>query len=198
MTTTRHHLSAARRIAGLVLILSTIIGPTAAQAGKAFEAKYTSGHQLLAYLDHPDWRFRVDATVEIAERRIVQAKPLLEELAADDPYDRVRRVALKALMDVFGGPSDRRILHEILLEANDPDFRYEIVRLIEDSPRAADRDALIAALSDDNPHVARHAARALVRIGDRDVAPILREKAMDVADRKVAEELNIAASRLGG
>ncbi len=37
-----------------------------------------------------------------------------------------------------------------------------------------------------------------MKIGDRSVAPILRDKALDATDRKVAEELNEAAGRLGG
>jgi HEAT repeat protein len=89
-------------------------------------------------------------------------------------------------------------LHAILLEAGDENLRYDIVRMIESAPSRDDRDALIEALNDRNPHVARHAARALVRVGDRSVAPILRSKALDATDRKVAEEFNVAASRLGG
>jgi HEAT repeat protein len=181
----------------IVLALNTV-APSAAYAGKAFEAEHTSGRMLLDYLDHPDWRFRLDATDEIADRKIAQAKPKLEELASSDPSDRVRRAALDALMDEFGGPSDRSVLHAILLEAGDENLRYDIVRMIESAPSRDDRDALIEALNDRNPHVARHAARALVRVGDRSVAPILRSKALDATDRKVAEEFNVAASRLGG
>ncbi len=172
--------------------------PAPALAGKAFDKDEVSGRMLLDYLDHPDWRFRVDATVEIADRRIAQAKPKLEELASTDPNSRVRREALEALMDVFGGPSDRSVLHAILLDATDENLRFDIVRMIEVAPHKADRDALVQALGDSDPHVARHAARALVRVGDRSVAPVLRDKALDVTDRKVAEEFNVAASRLGG
>lgn len=180
-----------------VLALSSL-APAAAFAGKAFEAEHTSGRTLLDYLDHPDWRFRLDATEEIADRKIAAAKPKLEALAASDPHDRVCRAALEAVMEEFGGPSDRSILHAILVNAGDEDLRYDIVRMIESSPQPADRDALIAALDDSNPHVARHAARALIRVGDRSVAPLLRDKALDATDRKVAEEFNLAASRLGG
>jgi HEAT repeat protein len=182
----------------LVVLALNTVAPSPAYAGKAFEAEHTSGRMLLDYLDHPDWRFRLDATDELADRKIAQAKPKLEALAASDPNDRVRKAALDALMDEFGGPSDRAVLHAILLDAGDEDLRYDIVRMIESSPSRDDRDAHIEALNDRNPHVARHAARALVRIGDRSVAPVLRNKALDATDRKVAEEFNVAASRLGG
>lgn len=193
------------RIAHLVAHIATIaslfavaFNPTSAHAGKAFEADHTSGRMLIDYLDHPDWHFRVDAADEIADRGIIQAKPKLEELAADDPNDRVRRVALDALMDAFGGPTDRSVLHDILRESGDQDLRYHVVKMIESSPSRDDRDALVSALDDPYSHVARHAARALARVGDRSAAPILRDKALDQTDRKVAEEFNVAASRLGG
>ena len=101
MTTTAKT-SALRRLLSIVaLVAVTGTAPTAAHAGKAFEAEHTSGRQLLDYLDHPDWRFRLDATDEIADRHIAQAKPKLEELATRDPNDRVREAALDALMDEY-------------------------------------------------------------------------------------------------
>lgn len=92
----------------LVVLLLLSVANTAF-AGKAFDPDLVSGRQLIDYLDHPDWRFRLDATDELARRRIAQAAPRLEELAATDPSDRVRREALDALVEVFGGPSlDRK------------------------------------------------------------------------------------------
>lgn len=180
----------------LVVLLLLSVANTAF-AGKAFDPDLVSGRQLIDYLDHPDWRFRLDATDELARRRIAQAAPRLEELAATDPSDRVRREALDALVEVFGGPSDRSVLHAIVTGAGDDGLREHVVRLIEKAPRAEDKDCLVAALDDAHPDVARHAARALVRLGDRDAGLLLRDKALDARDRKVAEEFSEAAARLG-
>ncbi len=178
------------RILFLVRVLAATLALLAvapsAHAGKAFDPDVVSGTQLLGYLDHPDWRFRLDATDELARRRVTQAKPKLEELAASDPSARVQIEALEALMEVFGGPSD-----------SDAGLRERVVRMIERAPHAQDRDALLAALDDSAPDVARHAARALVRLGDRDAGVVLRAKVLDQTDRKVAQEFSEAASRLG-
>ncbi len=185
------------RILLFVLAAFVLLTATPAHAGKAFDPDVVSGRQLIDYLDHPDWRFRLDAVDELARRRITQAKPTLETLAATDPSDRVRIEALDALMEVFGGPSDRAILHAIVATASDAGFRERVVRMIERAPHKEDRDCLIAALDDTAPDVARHAARALVRLGDREAGEILREKVLDQTDRKVAQEFSEAASRLG-
>ncbi len=171
--------------------------PAPALAGKAFDKDEVSGRMLLDYLDHPDWRFRLDSTDEIVARRLVQAKPQLEDLAADDPNDRVRAAAFDAL-NSLGLGVERYILHEILLEAGDKDLRYRMVRVIEQAPVKEDKLALVEALRDPSSHVSRHAARAMVRLGDRSLAPVLRGVALETVDREVAEELNHAASRLGG
>ncbi len=189
------------RILFLVRVLAATIALLAvapsAHAGKAFDPDVVSGTQLLGYLDHPDWRFRLDATDELARRRVTQAKPKLEELAASDPSARVQIEALEALMEVFGGPSDRGVLHAIVSNSSDAGLRERVVRMIERAPHAQDRDALLAALDDSAPDVARHAARALVRLGDRDAGVVLRAKVLDQTDRKVAQEFSEAASRLG-
>ncbi|MCO4770228.1 MAG: HEAT repeat domain-containing protein [Deltaproteobacteria bacterium] len=190
-----HRTAFALRVLVLTLGLMAISQP--AFAGKAFDPDVVSGRQLLDYLDHPDWRFRLDATDEVARRRIIQAKPQLEELASSDPSDRVRIEALDALMDVFGGPSDRGVLHAIILTAGDEGLRVHVVKMVEGAPHKEDRDTLLSALDDVDPNVARHAARALVRLGDREAGLILRDKVLDQTDRKVAQEFSEAASRLG-
>lgn len=277
-------------LAALVLALAL---PSAAHAGKAFDADTTSGNQLLEYLDHGAWDFRLDAAKEIKARCITQADPKLLALVESDPNTKVRLAALHALdacnmestvvaaemaslvdseaahrrkaIDILehkgtarsgpvlaqvlrGDPDDdtrekaatvlrkrawtgaepvqeeiarsgsstelrmeclrgllvldgtkyRPLLHELVrAEANDK-VRLSLVKLIEDRPRKEDRDVLIEMLDDPYSHVARHAARALGNLGDRTVAPILRDKSMSVTDRKVAEEFAEVAGRLGG
>jgi len=181
----------------LLFLLTFLAIANSAFAGKVFDPDMVSGRQLMDYLDHPDWRFRLDATNEIADRRITQAKEKLEVLASTDASDRVRWKALDALMNVFGGPSDRGILHAVVSTSRDEGLREHVIRLMERAPQTADRPTLLASLDDVSADVQRHAARALVRLGDRSAGPILREKALDQIDRKVAEEFSEAAGRLG-
>jgi HEAT repeat protein len=181
----------------VLVVLALLATAQPAFAGKAFDPDLVSGRQLLDYLDHPDWRFRLDATDEVARRRIAQAKPKLEELIASDPSARVRTEALDAVMEVFGGPSNRGVLYALAGTAPDDKLRLRAIKFMERAPHAEDRAALLDALDDPYSHCARHAARALVRLGDRDAGRVLRDKALDATDRKVAEEFSEAAARLG-
>jgi len=278
----------------LLALFATLLVPSTLLAGKSFDFDAVSGRQLIDYLDHPDWHFRLDACNQIGDRKIRQAEDKLVELVADDGSHKVRKECFDALREVgstkhliaaetmalsdpdagnrgyalariedlgseassgpvlgqvmvddleaslrrkaavivwkrgwrtaseglkraaledadagvreeareglfrLGGPELRAVLHKIMLEDPEADVRIELVKLFEQAPTRDDRDALVAALDDSNPHVQRHAARALVKVGDRSVAPILREKALDTTDRDVAEEFGKAAGRLGG
>lgn len=73
------------------------LAPTPAHAGKAFDVANTNGEQLVAYLDHADWRFRLDAALELGARKLVQAEDPLTRLALQDPNERVRKACLDAL-----------------------------------------------------------------------------------------------------
>jgi len=277
----------------LVGALSQVALPPVAHGARSFDVEGVTGHELLSYLDHPDWRFRLDAINESGRRKLIQAADKLVVLAGHDDNSRVRKAALKALgavgsswglptaervaeddpeatnrkagLDVvekhgaarsaamlgrilvndhdagvrrkaalilrnrgWPGAEDalslaatsdgdaavrevaletliplargetRTVLHRIMLDDPDKKVRLSVVRGMARSPQATDREPLVEALGDPYPHVARHAARALVALGDRSVAPILREKALEVRDRKVAEEFNEAAAKLGG
>ncbi len=117
------------------------------------------------------------------------------ERGLTDPDPDVNIEAARAVV-AFGNPEGRGPIHQLLLESPDPRTREWVVRAIENRPLAVDRDPLIRALDDSAPHVARHAARALRGLGDPSVAPILRDKAMDVRDPAVAEEFSEAAQHL--
>jgi HEAT repeat protein len=116
--------------------------------------------------------------------------------ALDDPDEKVRREAVSTLVRV-AGPAERPHLHQLLLKASDEDTRYDVVRALEENPTAEDFDALIKALDDSHEGTARHAARALTKLGDRRAGPILREKSLQTKDEKVAEDFAEAAARLG-
>jgi HEAT repeat protein len=140
---------------------------------------------------------RKKAVVIARKKGWVDAVDAMTKAAVEDADEGVREEAREALADM-GGEGFRKVLYRILLEDPDVGARRDVVEMLEDKPRKEDRDTLIRALDDADTHVARIAARALVKIGDRTVAPILREKALDATDSKVAEELNEAAERLGG
>jgi HEAT repeat protein len=148
-------------------------------------------------LSDADAGVRRKAVVIVRKRGWRSAGDALKTAAIDDPDKGVRAEAREALVR-WGDPGLRDVLHRIMLEDPDAGVRRDMVEEIEDHPTAADRDALIKALDDSDAGVARHAARALARLGDRTAAPILREKAMEATDRKVAEEFNEAAAKLGG
>lgn len=148
-------------------------------------------------LNDADAGLRKKAVVIVRKRGWKDAGEALKSAAVDDSDKGVRAEAREALVK-WDDPGLREVLHRIMLEDPSAGVRRDMVEEIEDNPRPADRDALILALDDTDPHVARHAARALARLGDRTVAPILRQKAMEVSDQKVAEDFNRAAEKLGG
>lgn len=280
-----------RRIVLLSILLLCL--PSAALAGKAFDPEAASGNDLLGYLDHGSWDFRLDASKEIKKRCIEEADSKLATMVEADPNAKVRVAALVALShcdmpsallaaetmalvdseaahrrkavgviekkgtarsapvlsQVLKGDPDTEtqrkaavvlrhkawrgaepvqeelafsskdrgvrvnaiwalllidrdryteLFHTRLRTEPDEKGRLDLVKVLARSPTAADRDVLIEMLDDDYSHVARHAARALVNLGDRSVAEILKAKSMDVRDRKVAEEFAEAAEKLGG
>ncbi len=148
-------------------------------------------------LDDSDAGVRKKAVVIVRKRGWTSAGDAVKKAAVDDADKGVRAEARETLLR-WDDPDLRAVLHEIMLKDPDAGVRRDIVEEIEERPRKADRDALIAALDDRDPHVQRHAARALARLGDRTVAPILRQKALEVSDQKVAEDFNEAAAKLGG
>ena len=266
--------------------------PAAAHAGKTFDPDRTSGNQLLEYLDHGAWDFRLDAAKEIKRRCITAADAQLATLVDKDPNTKVRLASLVALdhcrmesalvaaeaaalvdseahhrrkaisiieekgnersgpvlAQVLEGDPDvdtrekaatvlrkrawkgaevvqeavaksaqraslrvecvhgllvldtkyRSVLHAVTRTETNDKTRLAFVKLMESEPRAEDKGVLLEMLDDGYSHVARHAARALGNLGDRSVAPVLRDKSMAVTDRKVAEEFAEQATRLGG
>lgn len=138
---------------------------------------------------------RRKAVVIIGKRKWAAAEPTLLEYGLRDVDQDVMLESARTIV-ALGNPTARPYVHPIMLEHPDERVREKVIRAIEDFPLPSDRDALIAALDDSNPHAARHAARALVKIGDKSVAPLLREKAMQVKDTKVAEEFSEAAFNL--
>jgi HEAT repeat protein len=145
----------------------------------------------------PDIDTQRKAAQVLRQKAWTGAEPVQKELAFSSEDRTIRVNAIWALWRI-----DRdkyaELFHERLRTEPDAKARRDLVELIEKAPRAGDKDVLVEMLDDDDPHVARHAARALVGLGDRSVALVLRAKSMDVNDRKVAEEFEEAAEKLGG
>lgn len=148
-------------------------------------------------LGDPDPGTQRKAAQVLRQKAWTGAEPVQKELAFSSSDRAIRVDAIWALWRI-----DRdkytELFHQRVRTEPDAKARRDLVELIEKLPKAADRDVLVEMLDDDDPHVARHAARALVTLGDRTVAEILRAKSMDVRDRKVAEEFEEAAEKLGG
>jgi HEAT repeat protein len=149
-----------------------------------------------ALADDPEPGLREKAADVLGDKMWEGAEAEIIHAATEDPEPGVRNAARRALIRL-GSPDLRQVLHRIMAEDPEPGVRRDVVELFEKSPTSADRDALVKALDDRDDHVARHAARALARLGDRSVAPILREKALGRSE-KVAEDFNEAAGKLGG
>jgi HEAT repeat protein len=140
---------------------------------------------------------RESAAELIREKEWKGAEEQLARAALRDGDAGVRRECRRALA-VLGGEKYRPVLHRILLDEPNKKYRLEIAELIEDNPLPVDSGPLIDALDDPYSKIARVAARSLVKLGDKSAASILREKALETADRGLAEEFGKAASLLEG
>ncbi|MCP4868318.1 MAG: HEAT repeat domain-containing protein [Proteobacteria bacterium] len=123
--------------------------------------------------------------------------PILGTIVAGDPDAGTRRKAAiilgkKAWRNGFDG------LRQAALSDADKGVREAAVEALGRRPAADDRDTLVTCLDDTEEDVQIDAARALVKLGDRSVASVLRDKALDAKDSDVAEEFNEAAEKLGG
>jgi len=138
---------------------------------------------------------RRKAVIIASKKGMSDLEPLLVTTGMADSDGQVALESAKAVI-LFGNPDSRPAVHERMLTHDDPKTREWIIRTIETAPMPMDQEPLVQALDDPHPHSARHAARALKKLGDASVAPILREKAMSARDPAVAEEFSAAAEHL--
>jgi HEAT repeat protein len=138
---------------------------------------------------------RRKAVVIASKKGMSDLEPLLVTTGMADSDGEVALESAKAVI-LFGNPDSRPAVHERMLTHPDERTREWIIRTIETAPIPLDQAPLLEALDDPHPHSARHAARALKKLGDASVAPILREKAMSARDPAVAEEFSAAAEHL--
>lgn len=138
---------------------------------------------------------RRKAVVIASKKGMSDLEPLLVTTGMADSDGEVALESAKAVI-LFGNPDSRPAVHERMLTHPDERTREWIIRTIETAPIPLDQGPLLKALDDPHPHSARHAARALKKLGDASVAPILREKAMSARDPAVAEEFSAAAEHL--
>lgn len=287
-------LSLKRRLLAPLLVLILSLAVSLPLRASSFSAGDASGLELIRFLDHEQWQYRLEALEEIEERKLMQAIDKVVELAKGDMHHKVRLEALEVLgeMDsswlvptaehmvvadpiednreealeviedkgggvrsakvlgeviardkssdlreeaaelvrkkewkgaeeqlaraalrdgdagvrrecrralaVLGGEKYRPVLHRILIDEPNKKYRLEVAELLEADPLPVDSGPLVDALDDPYNKIARAAARGLVKLGDKSVAPILREKALEATDRGVAEEFSKAATFLEG
>ncbi len=274
------------------LVLFTVLFSASSATSAPFNAEDATGKELLRYLDHEQWKYRLEALEEIEERKLVQALDKVVELAKKDMHYKVRLEALEVLDDMdsswlvptaehmvvedpvednreealeliedkgegsrsamvlgqviardkssdlresaaslirekkwagaeeqlaraalrdgdadvrrecrralaaVGGAKYRPVLHRILLDEPSKKYRLEVAELLEDSPLPVDRDPLVDALDDPYNKIAIVAARSLMKLGDKSVVKILRDKSLETTDRSVAAEFNEVATAL--
>jgi len=147
-------------------------------------------------LNDPDDGNRRRALAQIEDHGNERSGPVLGAVLQDDRDEDTRRKAA-VILGKKNWRTGRAALWAAATGDRSEDVRSAAVEALERAPAAEDRDALVACLDDPESDIQRHAARALVRLGDASVGPILREKALDAKDKGVAEEFNEAAERLG-
>ena len=136
------------------------------------------------------------AVIIVGKRGFSEAEPWLIEHGVEHADSAVVIQAWKTLTRL-GNPDLRPNIHAALANGSE-DVRKAVVRAMRDSVTSQDRDALIGALDDANTHVARDASKALIKLGDSSVAPILREKSAAATDEAVKSDFAKAAVALGG
>ena len=113
-----------------LLLVSVISLSTVAQAG-TFKANRTSNGELIAFLEHPDPRFRMDAIEAVLDRRMVDAEGVLARLAHGDDDPRVRNGALRG-MQKLNCKDALPAAEATVLEDRDKDNRIDAIAIIED------------------------------------------------------------------
>jgi HEAT repeat protein len=64
---------------------------------EAFDADDATGKELISYLDHESWKYRVESLEEIGDRSLIQAVDKVVEMARSDEHHKVRHEALGVL-----------------------------------------------------------------------------------------------------
>ncbi len=136
------------------------------------------------------------AIIIAGKRGFSEAEPWLVQHGVEHPDPAVVVQVWKTLTRL-GNPDHRPRIHVALAQGTE-DVRGAVARAMRDTVLPQDRDALVRALDDANTHVARDASKALIKLGDASVAPILRQKAAEASDESVMNDFNKAATALGG
>jgi len=172
------------------------------QRGKALailEQTGPSSHSAtvgFALVNDSDAGIRRKAAIIIGKRSWADQQDALVT-GAGDTDSKVMYASYRALIRL-GDEAMRPMIHEALANMDDEKLREEIARGLGETPLAVDKDALVAALDDPDVDVAVLGARALAKLGDTSVGPMLREKSGSAADEKRSEEFAKAAAQLGG
>lgn len=138
---------------------------------------------------------RRKAIIIIGKRNWTDQQEAVLAATADSDL-KVQHQAWVALIRL-GDEAMRPPIHEALANG-DEKTREQIAKVLGEAPLAIDKDALVAALDDEDIDVKVLAARSLAKLGDESVGPLLREKANAATEEKVAIEFAKAAALLGG
>ena len=155
-----------------------------------------SGTVGFALMNDEDVGVRRKAAIIIGKRGWTDQQEALVA-GASDSDDKVRYASYRALIRL-ADEAMRPMIHEGLGDMEDEKLREEIARGLGEDPMAIDRDPLVAALDAPDVDVAVLSARALAKLGDESVGPMLREKSQKATDEKRSEEFARAAAKLGG
>ena len=128
--------------------------------------------ELAKLLGHADWRVRLEAQFELADRGAAVV-PLLAATARANASAFARRHAIWALGQIAEKTPDALAPVRTLLADADAEVRAQSLKILGERRSAADAPAMIAALTDANNRVKFFAAQALGKIGHAAATPAL-------------------------
>lgn len=131
----------------------------------------------------------------IEHKRWSQALPAVVQVLESDSSLEVRRAALKALKEI-GSEEGYQAIHHVILNDGNADMRREAVEIVEHNPRRSSLEPLCKALGDKDSRVVSNAAKGLESLGLREGARCLRESAKNVANDRLARDMNGIANKL--
>ena len=118
--------------------------------------------------------------------------------AADSDLDDVRQAAVGAIAGIAREKQDERAITTLVaaLDDSNTEVRLEAASALGEVRSAVARPKLIEHLADGDPDVRKGMALALMKVGDQDTVPVLKEVLEKEADPNIKRIIALAVSQL--
>ena len=175
------------------------LGSAASAWAGAFQAEDATAKELIGYLEHEQWKMRLEALEEIAVRKLVYAIDKVVELGKEDMHDKVRLEALEVLADMESSwlvPTAEHMVVEDPVEDN----REEALAVIESKSEGSGSAMVLGAViaRDKKSAMRESAAQLLRKKGWVGAEEQLASAALRDGDSDVRRECRRALAVLGG